>query len=81
MEHETEQRWRAALAATLRAERGVADLSQVEVERRTGIARTSYRLYEEAKRVPDAVQLAAIVDAFGVPWLTFMAEVQRRASE
>lgn len=81
MEQEMEGRWKAALAETLRAERGVAGLSQAAVERLARISRTSYRLYEEGERQPNAVQLAAITEALGVPWLRFMAEVQRRATE
>lgn len=69
------------MAATLRAERGVAGLSQAEAGRRSGIARTSYRLYEEGLRQPDLVQLARIVEAFGISTVRFMAEVERRASE
>lgn len=79
MEQDEAQRWADALAATLRAERGVADKSQAEVERLTGISRTSYRLYEDAKRQPDAVQLARIAEAFGVTFVYLMGEVERRA--
>lgn len=78
MEQEQAQRWANAVAATLRAERGVADKSQAEIERLTGISRSSYRLYEEARRLPDAVQMARIVEAFGIDWLYFMGEVARR---
>ena len=69
------------MAATLRAERAVAGLSQAEVERATGIARTSYRFYEEGKRHPDTVQLARIAEAFGIPWLKLVSEIERRANE
>ena len=79
MEQHERELWSAAVAATLRAERGVAGLSQAEVERRTGIARTSYRLYELAERQPDMVQLAALAEAFGVPLSRLIAEMQRRA--
>lgn len=81
MEQVDRDRWAAALAATLRAERGVARLSQAEVERRTGITRTSYRLYEEGKRQPDMVQLAVIAEAFGVSPLRLVREVERRAKQ
>lgn len=81
MEQVDRDRWAAALAATLRAERGVARLSQAEVERRTGITRTSYRLYEEGKRQPDLVQLAVIAEAFGVSPLRLVREVERRAKQ
>jgi len=79
MEQHEAQRWANALAATLRAERGVAGKSQAEVERLTGISRSSYRLYEEAKRQPDTVQLVRIAEAFGVSWLYLLGEVERRA--
>ena len=79
MEQRERELWSAAVAATLRAERGVAGLSQAEVERRTGITRTSYRLYELGKRQPDMVQLAGIAEAFGVPLSRLIAEVERRA--
>ena len=80
MEQADKDRWAAALAATLRAERGVAKLSQAEVERKTRIARTSYRLYELGERQPDLVQLAVIAEAFGVATSYLIAEVERRAT-
>lgn len=79
MEQHEEVRWATAVAETLRAERSVARLTQAEVSRRTEIARTSYRLYEEGKRQPDLVQLAKIVEAFGISFTGFIAEVERRA--
>lgn len=79
MEQREREIWAAAVAATLRAERGVAGLSQAEVERRTGIARTSYRLYELGQRQPDMVQLATLAGAFGIPLSRMIAEAQRRA--
>ena len=78
MEQREREIWAEAVAATLRAERGVAGLSQAEVERRTGITRTSYRLYEMGKRQPDMVQLAGISDCFGIPLSRLSAEIQRR---
>lgn len=80
MEHEAAERWALAVAETLRAERGIAGRSQAEVERVTGITRSSYRLYEAAKRQPDAVQLAKIADAFRVSFVHLMAEIERRAT-
>ena len=81
MERDEENRWTAAVAATLRAERGVAGLTQAEVSRRTGIARTSYRFYEEGSRQPDAVQLAKIAEAFHLPLSRLVAEIERRAAQ
>ena len=68
-----------AVADTLCAERGIAKLNQVEAARRAGIARTSYRLYEQGERQPDAVQLAAIAEAFGISFAHLLGEIDRRA--
>lgn len=77
-QHELEQ-WAQAVAAALRAERGVAGISQAEVERRTGITRTSYRLYEMGIRNPDITQLAHIAEAFGISFSRLMAAIEQRA--
>ena len=71
-------RWAAAVAETLRAERGVAGLDQAALAKRAGIARTSYRMYERGERQPNAVQLAAIAEAFGVSFLHLTSEIYRR---
>lgn len=71
--------WAQAVAAALRAERGVAGISQAEVERRTGITRTSYRLYEKGERNPDVTQLAHIAEAFGIPFSRLMSAIEQRA--
>lgn len=78
MEQRELERWAQAVAAALRAERGVAGLSQAEVERRTGITRTSYRLYELGKRQPDVTQLAQIAEAFGISFSRLMAAIEQR---
>jgi transcriptional regulator with XRE-family HTH domain len=79
MNTDTQAQWIAAVAATLRAERGAAALSQAEVSRRTGIARTSYRLYETGERQPDMVQLAEIARVFGVRLSSLVVEMERRS--
>lgn len=79
MDQEQLEQWVAVVAATLRAERGIAGISQAEVERRTGITRSSYRLYELGKRQPDVGQLALIAEAFGVSVARLVSEAQRRA--
>lgn len=73
-----EQRWIDATAAALRAERGVAGISQAEMERRTGIARTSYRLYEMGVRSPDVAQLGKIAEALRISFSLLMSEIERR---
>ena len=79
MERKEQERWVAAMAATLRAERGLAAISQAEVERRTGISRSSYRLYEQGVRNPDALSLALIAEAFGITPSRLISETERRA--
>lgn len=69
----------AAIAATLRAEAAIANISQAEMARKTGIARSSYRLYEQGKRRPDLVQLARIAEALGVSASHLVGEITRRA--
>lgn len=78
MEQEQAKKWALAVAVTLRSERAIAQLSQAEVSRATGISRSSYRLYEEGERQPDAVQLAMIAEAFGVRLSHLINEVERR---
>jgi len=79
MEQQEEDAWRTAVAETLRAERAVAGLNQSQVSQRTGISRTSYRFYESGERNPDAVQLAIIAEAFGIPFSRLYSEIDRRA--
>lgn len=81
MEHADEIKWTRAVADTLRAERAIAHMTQKKVSDVTGIARTSYRMYEEGTRNPDAVQLAKIAEAFGVKFSHLIEEMQRRVSE
>lgn len=78
---EKERRWLRATADALRAERGIANLSQAEMARRTGISRSSYRLYEDAVRSPTAVQLALIAATLGKSFGSLLAEIERRAEE
>lgn len=79
MEQAEMARWNRAVADTLCAERGIAKLNQVEAARRAGISRSSYRLYEEDVRQPNATQLAAIAEAFGISFTYLMTEIARRA--
>lgn len=81
MEQADERRYLDAVSAALRSARGVAGLSQAEVERRTGITRTSYRLYEDGKRAPSVTYLIEISRAFGIPFPKLAAEIDRRLSE
>ena len=79
MEQFERQQWAEAVAATLRAERAVAGLDQAAIARLTGIARSSYRFYEQAARNPDVVQLAQIAEALGITFPYLMSEIDRRA--
>ena len=67
----------ASVAETLRSIRGVAGISQAEMERRTGIARTSYRLYEKGQRQPDINALARIVEACETSLTSVMEDIER----
>lgn len=80
MDQEEMDRWVAATAATLRAERAAAGISQAQVAERTGIARTSYRFYELGERNPDTVQIAKIAEVFGVTVSYLLGEIERRAN-
>lgn len=66
-----------ALAEQIRAERGVARLSQLEVCRRTGLARSTYVRVETAERDIDLTQLAVIAPVFGLT----VSELVRRAEQ
>lgn len=81
MEQDEADRWVEALAATLRAERGIAGISQAGMERLTGITRTSYRLYEKGARQPDMLQLAKIAEALRVPLSRLVSETERRVND
>lgn len=79
MEQEARRRWAKEVADTLRAERGISGLSQAAIERKAMISRSSYRLYEEAERQPNTVQLAQIAEALGIPVSRLFDEIERRA--
>lgn len=79
MEQRERKKWEQAVARSLRAMRGEAGLSQAEVERRTKIARTSYRMYETGERQPTVVQLAEIAEALGISFSQLMSEINRRS--
>ena len=81
MEQSQMERWSLATAETLRAERGIAQQSQAETARRSGITRTSYRLYEEGQRSPTTLQLATLAEVFGIPFSRLLGEIERRAKE
>lgn len=76
-----ERQYLAAVAAALRSARGIAGLSQADVERRTGITRSSYRYYEEGVRAPNAAYLVAIARAFGISFEKLAAEIDRQVAE
>ena len=70
-----------AVAEALRAERAAKDLTQTEVSRRTGIARTSYWLYEDGQRQPTITQLVQISDAMHIPLHQIIEEIERRVRQ
>ena len=73
--------WAQSLAATIRAERAAAGISQADVLERTGIARTVYWRIEQGTRVVDVVQLRAIAEAIGTTVPDLLARTDTRYAE
>lgn len=71
-------KWDDATAATIRAERAGARLSQAEVAKRAGLARVSYIRYETGERKPNIAQVAAIAQALNIPFSTFIRRIEDR---
>ena len=69
--------WSDMVAAQIRAERAAVNLTQGEVMRRSGIARSTYIRIEAGSHIADTTELAKIVLALGVP----MSELFRRVED
>ena len=76
-----QDRWSAAVAETIRAERAAAQLSQAELASKAGIPRVTYIRYETGERKPNLVQVARIAEALKIPLSTFARRVEERATE
>ena len=76
-----QERWSAAIAETIRAERAARKLSQAELAQKAGIPRVTYIRYETGERRPNVVQVAQIAEALGMPLSTFARRIEDRASE
>ena len=68
----------AAFAAQLRAERAVANMSQDELAKRTGISKSTILRLEAGTRVMDTAQLGAICRALGITIGTFAIRAEGR---
>lgn len=73
--------WSDQLAATIRAERSAAGLTQSEMVTRTGIARSTYVRMEKGERVADITQIGLICQALKLPLSTFMRRVEERVTQ
>lgn len=67
-----------AVAATIRAERAAAELTQSDMQDRAGIPKQTYIRIEKGQRVVDVTQLAHICAALGLTLEQFMARVGER---
>ncbi len=75
-----QERWAAAIAETIRAERAAARLSQAELAKKADIPRVTFTRYETGVRRPNLVQIAQIAEALGISASTFTRRVEERAS-
>lgn len=66
-----------AVAATLRAERAAADLSQRQVAEASGLSPQTVMRLERAERSPTVVQLVVLASVFGLS----ASELMRRAEQ
>ena len=70
--------WSDMVAAQIRAERAAADLTQREVMRRSGIAKSTYIRIEAGVHIADTTELARIAQALGVPLSELFRRVENR---
>lgn len=68
----------AAAAATLRAERAAAKLSQVEMAERLGISERTYIRLEGDERALNLQHMVDASEAFGLDLVEFMRRVKSR---
>lgn len=74
-----QEKWLAAVADTIRAERAAAKLSQAELAARSGIPRVTFIRYETGDRRPNVVQLAQIAEGLRMPFSTLVRRMEERA--
>ncbi len=78
MGHIDPDKWDAATASTIRAERAAAGISQAKLSELSGIPKVSYIRYETGERKPNVTQIAAITQALNIPFSTFMRRIEDR---
>ena len=69
----------AAIAATLRAERAAAGLSQVELSKRSGLGYQTVMRLEKGERSPSIAQLVAICSVLGLSMSQLVERAEERA--
>lgn len=70
--------WSEAVSAQIRAERAASDLTQADVVKRSGIARSTYVRIEAGTRVPDVTQVAQLCEVWGIGLAEFFGRVESR---
>lgn len=73
--------WSDAVAAQIRAERAAAQMTQAELIKASGLARSTYLRLEKGERVADVTQLARICGALGISLSEFLMRVEQRDPE
>ena len=68
----------AAIAATLRAERAAAQLTQHQLADKSGLGYQTVMRLEKCERSPSVGQLAALCSVFGIPMSELVERAERR---
>lgn len=72
-------RTRAAVAATIRAERSARNWTRADLEARSGVKEQSIGRYERNVREPGVSDLAHLAEAFGLTLVEFVQLADERA--
>jgi len=67
-----------AVAATIRAERAAAQLTQQDLAKRSGLGYQTVMRLEKGERSPNVVQMAALCSVFGIPMSELVERAERR---
>jgi transcriptional regulator with XRE-family HTH domain len=70
-----------AIAAQLRAERAIANMTVDELVKRSGVSRNALLAVLNAKRTADVTQVEAICRALGVPLIDLFRRAEARLAD